>query len=228
LTFSNNEVVVRWMRTPPVDAPEIARWLDLLDEEESAQAGRFRLAPDRAAYVAAHALLRRTLSVLSPRVPAQSWRFAPDTLGRPQVVPASELRFSVSHCRPFVACAVARGFDLGIDVEDLSRPETQWRDALAFLPDAERAYIEAATGNERRDRFFRLWTLREAFAKASGMGVAQSFEEVAFTLDPPALSSTTGGALTEWRFNLTAERGFMLATACNRDVDLIAQPVEKL
>src|SRR5262249_16153941 len=115
-----------------------------------------------------------------------------------------------------------------IDVEDRSRPETQWRDALIFLPDGERSYIEAATGNERRDRFFRLWTLREAFAKASGLGMAKAFEEVAFTLDPPGISNAAHKVMTDWRFCVTADREGVLATACRHDARVVVERVERI
>jgi 4'-phosphopantetheinyl transferase len=183
LKLSNNEVVVRWMRTPQAGAAETHRLLEMLDDGEHAQAQRFKVETDRAAYIAAHALLRATLSAVTERTP-MSWRFTTDLMGRPQIEPAHELRFSLSHCRRFVACAVCRGFDIGIDVEDMSRPEAQWHDALTFLRDEERAQIEAAHSDERRDRFFKLWTIREAFAKASGLGMARALEMSAIEESP--------------------------------------------
>lgn len=219
------------MRTPPADALEVARFLDLLDDDEQAQAAKFKLAPDRAAYITAHALLRTTLAVLaggSPRL----LRFAPDAQGRPQIIPANPIRFSLAHCRRFVACVVCRDFDVGIDIEDLSRPEVQWRDSMVFLPDQERAYIEAGDAEGRRDRFFRLWTMREAFAKASGMGLARALETVEFDLDPYVVRLADGSisAGNEWQFECLSISGeFALAVAAlapgRVKITVIDQPV---
>jgi 4'-phosphopantetheinyl transferase len=136
-------------------------------------------------------------------------------MGRPQIDPACSLRFSLSHCRRFVACAVCEGFDVGVDVEDISRPESRWVNALAFLPDKERAFVEEARGNDRRDRFFRLWTLREAFAKASGMGMAKGFDEAEYLPDPPALQPKDGSWNSkDWQFAAAPRsEAFVLAVA---------------
>jgi 4'-phosphopantetheinyl transferase len=202
LTLSEDEIAVRWMRTPPLDSPHIMRFLETLDGEERAQADRFKLGLDRAAYVAAHALLRMTLSAVTGAEP-RLWRFASDAQGRPCLTPPNELRFSLSHCRRFVACAVRRGADIGIDIEDLSRPESQWGDALDFLPDCERKSLEGVDGSARRDRFFRLWTVREAFAKATGMGMAKAFEAVEFSIDPLTMREAgigKGSFPGDWNF----------------------------
>src|SRR3954469_18866541 len=78
----------------------------LLDAEEEERAARFHFDVDRRMYVGAHALLRRALSRHAPFEPA-SWRFVTRSHGRPEIAaPASRLRFSLSHTRRLVACAV--------------------------------------------------------------------------------------------------------------------------
>ena len=55
-------IIVRWIMLEP-DSAAIEALRPLLDESErAARADRFRIAADRDAYIAAHALLRTTLS----------------------------------------------------------------------------------------------------------------------------------------------------------------------
>lgn len=201
MTAEEAEVVVRWMRTPAIDAPELERWKLLLDASERQRSERYRLPPDRASYVAAHALLRSTLSsfyAVEPNI----WKFNRGQGGKPLLDPPTELSFSLSHCRRFVACIVCRNFTVGVDIEDTSRPEKQWRNAEAFLPRVERELLNTASPELRRERFFLLWTLREAFAKASGRGLAFALEQVAFQLEPPRIvvRGHEVDASTDWHF----------------------------
>jgi 4'-phosphopantetheinyl transferase len=90
--------------------------------------------------------------------------------GKPQLnAPTGEepLHASISHSGKLVACAVTRRGPLGIDVE-LHKPGRR------FAALAERSFGEAEQTAVARDGapgFYRIWTLREAMAKALGSGL---------------------------------------------------------
>lgn len=69
--------------------------------------------------------------------------------------------FSISHSDDLVACALSDACAVGLDVEHI-RPVEPTRFARTFTP-AERAWI-----GDDRERFFELWTRKEAVIKLSG------------------------------------------------------------
>jgi 4'-phosphopantetheinyl transferase len=172
----------------PCQLPEqtlIARYLPLLDEEEAARFRRFHFNADRMHYLAAHALLRLTLSRYAPRAP-QAWRFTKGPFGKPDIDPSLNtplLRFNLSHTKDLVACVVASGQACGIDVEHV-RPMNDMRGvADTVFADAELAALDATPGETQLERFFSFWTLKEAYIKATGQGMSAPLKAIAFTLD---------------------------------------------
>lgn len=200
-----------WARVALMDvdasAPrEIARLAALLDDDERARAQRLRAAHDRAAYIAAHALLRAMLSAQCDVAPPD-WRFAAGEHGKPFLVngPAQSPRFSLSHTRGVAAVAIGEGADIGVDVE-AQRAETRSstaRDDLAlarrFFAPEEIACLEARTGEERRDAFLALWTLKEAVIKATGQGLSAPLDGFSLRLDPPRIAGDDGWSLARLR-----------------------------
>ena len=158
-----------------------AGWRALLDAGEAAELERLASARGRREYLAARALVRTTLSRYAP-VPPERWSFAKEPQGRPRIVdpPTPDLHFSVSHTAGLVACAVARAPRVGLDVEDTTRPVEALRIAERFFAADEARALRALPPARQRDRFFELWTLKEAYAKAVGLGLALPLDRVAF------------------------------------------------
>lgn len=196
-------VRVRWIRPDAADAASRAAWNAILSPEERDRAARFRFDADRHAFLAAHALLRAMLSERAD-IPPEAWRFVAGPAGKPALDPAHGLpwlRFNLSHARSLVACAVAVGDDIGIDVESLDRrPPAEGLAARWFAPE-EAACLAATPEAGRTEAFLRFWTLKEAFVKATGDGIALGIERVVFALDPPRLLRAPAecGAPAAWR-----------------------------
>ncbi len=168
---------------------------DVLDAEEQTRAARLRMEADRLTYSAAHVLLRRALSRWCPIAPAQ-WRFSRSDHGRPEVdtgaLPAATgLRFNLSHTRGLVCCAVTRHAPVGVDVECLRPIRDRLALAQRFFTADEAAAIAAAGRRGARaeaESFYAFWTLKEAYVKARGLGIAMGLDRFAFRLDAAAVS----------------------------------------
>jgi 4'-phosphopantetheinyl transferase len=181
-------VAVRWIALGPAVA--VPAWEGLLDASERSRADCFRFAADRDAYVAAHALLRVMLSQAAPVAP-EAWRFRAGKFGKPAIDPSlgwRDLRFSLSHTRGMVACAVGRGDDLGVDVEAVDPSLRPLEMARHCLAPSEAALIGGLPPARRVAAFFRIWTLKEAYLKATGQGIAGSLKGFAFALDPVSVA----------------------------------------
>jgi 4'-phosphopantetheinyl transferase len=146
----------------------------LLDHRERSVYQTIADPSDRRCYAAARGLLRIELSQ-HLALPAQDWEYVPKP-GHPTEIrtPLGRLdtfRYSLSHTRGLVACAVSDlsgGVygEVGIDVEWI-RPLAQMEDlAQAHFAGTEVAAMRALPPAERPKRFFSLWALRQAWAKA--------------------------------------------------------------
>lgn len=182
--LDSDTVRIRWLRPGTCDDGRPAGWRTMLDAEELARADRFRFAVDRDTFIAAHALTRAMLGEATG-VPADALRYVPGPFGKPALAPGNGvegLHFNISHTRGLVACALART-EVGIDVEASDRTAPLDVARHAFAPE-EVARLDAVPATHRVETFLRLWTLKEAFIKATGEGLARPLHAFSFTLDP--------------------------------------------
>lgn len=193
--MSPDSVLVRWL---PVSAIAEADWpvlSALLPEEEQARARRFHFRRDWESYTAAHALLRGTLSLLAAgaglSVAPADWRFSIGAHGKPEpILPegAPPFRVNLSHTRGLAAVAVALDREVGVDVEWLDRTNLTIDLADRFFAPAECAQLVGLSPEAEKDALFAFWTLKEAYIKAVGMGLALPLGAFAYTLDPLSIA----------------------------------------
>ncbi len=186
--LADGAVRVRWIEVDAVASSHLAAWRRRLDEDEQARADRFRFASDRDVFIAAHALLRTVLSEATG-VSHEQWRFSTGRNGKPELADrrlGARLRFNLSHTKGIAACAIA-GEDIGIDVEAADRP-VDLDIARSCLAPAEFLAVASASPERRAEVFFRFWTLKEAFIKATGDGLSRGLGTFSFALDPIRIS----------------------------------------
>lgn len=160
---------------PETDEPALLqRARALLTADEIVRADRFVFAQDRALFTVAHALLRR---VLGPGELETGKRGRPELKDR-------RVRFNLSHTRGLIAVAVTRSADIGVDVEDMQRRSDGTSVADRFFSPIETAALFALPQAEQPERFFRYWTLKEAYIKARGLGLAIPLDQFSFAFDP--------------------------------------------
>lgn len=194
-----------------------------LSPDERGRATRYRFDRDRVNFVAGHWLTRAALSWCVPAVGRERWQFAAGDHGRPEIarpeLPA-RLRFNLSHTDGLVACVVTVGTDCGVDVEPVDR-ETDVRCLTnRVLAAGETRSFHAADDKVRPELFARFWTLKEAYAKARGLGLSLPLSEPAFTLGPPVradLPRDPRGA--DWRFGQwrASSRHIAALAVCSAD-----------
>lgn len=208
VALAADEVHVWIAPEPTGDAGLEAAYEALLSDGERERAHRLRFAAPRRQYLAGRALLRCTLSRYAGIGP-RAWAFETNAHGRPELAAgqtALPLRFNVSHADGLLACAVTLGRDVGVDVECRERPGDTGAIAERFFASAERDDLRRLGPDERRRRFFEYWTLKEAYLKARGVGMAIPLHEVSFHLDPPPIRVSLGAAVrddpTDWQFVL--------------------------
>jgi 4'-phosphopantetheinyl transferase len=182
-TLAPKQIVLAFAREEEIAAVENqAKYPALLSDEERHRSVGFHFEGDRRVFVAAHALLRLTLSRFALVAPS-SWQFRAGEHGRPEIAePGSRLRFSISHTRGLAACAVVLDRDIGLDVEHLSR-DAPIELATSFFAEREARAVENAPSEDRTARFLTCWTLKEAYIKARGLGLSIPLDQFAMYED---------------------------------------------
>ncbi|MHB0874920.1 MAG: 4'-phosphopantetheinyl transferase family protein [Anaerolineae bacterium] len=179
----------------------------VLSADERDHTERFRREADRARFAFAHVLLRDVLSRYLSVAPADL-SFAVGEYGKPALSRthhAEWLRFNLTHSRDVVLCAVARGRELGVDVEGVWPDQSYERIAEQFFSPRELARLRQLPATQRPDAFFTCWTLKEAYLKARGEGLSVPLNSFDVSFGPgavPGLRRVAGqpGETARWSF----------------------------
>ena len=183
--------------------------LSVLSTDERTRHARFVFARDRRDFAAAHALLRRRLS-MHAAVPPGAWAFEVEPGGKPHLDRsrfALDLTFNLSHTSGLAACGIAHGVDIGVDVESIDRAVDGQEIAARHFSAEEIEQLSGCDAAERQARFIELWTLKEAYVKAIARGLSHPLNDFGFAFDgkrgirfmPPP-----GTQATQWTFVLLA------------------------
>ena len=204
-------VAVWSMRTDQVGTADCCRWLAILDRDEHERADRFHFERDRRDYVAAHALLRSMLAFHLGQ-PASTWQFATGAFGKPAIAGSfrvPDIDLSLSHTRDLVAAAVASHCAVGVDVEKIDRAKADFNLAPTYFAPAEVEILRRTPPREQVACFFRLWTLREAYLKATGAGLGTPLDSFAFTLSSIRMNFPTrfDDGPRHWHFEMLPTTG---------------------
>jgi 4'-phosphopantetheinyl transferase len=186
------EPVKLWFCSNDELAPDLADTLarHWLDREEQEIAARFLFACDRRQYLVAHALVRRVLA-LESGLPEAEAVILRSQRGRPYLrrpdhgLPRGgpELDFNLSHAGGHNLLGVVSRHRIGVDVERVDRGEQGLEAIVDTFARVVGVWVaRAAPGRSRDCRTLRLWTLKEAYSKARGLGLALPFDSFVFTL----------------------------------------------
>ncbi|MBQ6431775.1 MAG: 4'-phosphopantetheinyl transferase superfamily protein [Oscillospiraceae bacterium] len=133
--------------------------------ERKLKTDRYRFRGDKYSSLGAELLLRHALAGLGIREFAISYGEA----GKPYLAGRDDVFFSLSHSGCYVLCAVSDR-EIGADIETVRSVDLKI--ARRFFCAGEYEHIAAQeTEDARRELFFRDWTLKESFLKATGLGL---------------------------------------------------------
>jgi len=218
LALPENEVHVYYLKSDT--AADGEAWLRLLSPEERERYGRYLFEKDRRIFLLAHALARLVLALYTGSEP-EDLEFDVNEYGKPSVRAQAGKPcpgFNLSHTHGMVALAVAQEQDIGVDVED-TRRSADWLGLTGkvFTP-AEQADLWSLAPDDRKQRFYELWTLKEAYIKARGMGLSLPLEGFSMRMPRNAPVGIEFGAAIEddadqWQFELFTIAAFRLAVA---------------
>ena len=196
----------------------------LLTTDERARQARFRFARDQRRYLVTRALVRTVLSRYGAVRP-EEWAFSVGAHGRPAItgpLPVPALEFNISHSADLVMLGVTAGRTLGIDVESFEAGDADIAGLDRYFAPEESAALLSLAPVERRRRFFELWTLKESYIKARGMGLAIALDAFRFELTGAAgltlhMRPQLADSPRHWRlWQLDPRPGYVAAVCATR------------
>lgn len=162
------------------------RFWTTLDPDEALRANRFHFEQHRHAFVVARGFLRDVLGRYLGTKP-ESLQFAYGAYGKPALNgqhQSTRLRFNMSHSHNLALLGITEDNQIGVDVEYMRADFASADIAQRFFSRAEVEVFNALAEDDRVAAFFRCWTRKEAFIKATGKGLSQSLDGFDVTLAP--------------------------------------------
>lgn len=156
----------------------------LLDADETLRAHRFLFPKHQRRFTVARATLRLILAQYLFLAP-QELHFTYNAHGKPNVLSSTDLQFNVSHSEEWAILAVGQTHPLGVDLEFFSdRPYSGI--ATHLFSDSEQRILQNAPLSLQPLIFFHIWAQKEAFIKATGLGLAYPAQQISVTVFPKA------------------------------------------
>lgn len=163
-------------------APEVqAKLLALLTPQDVERQQRLYFEAGRRQFALTRSLQRNVLSAYVADVEPAQWQFQSSAEGRPTLASPFDrtgLQFNLTHTDGVVAMAVCRHARVGIDVEKVGHAPLAVADR--YFSAAEATQLRALPLEAQPRRFVRLWTLKEAYLKAVGTGLAGGLGRMSF------------------------------------------------
>ncbi len=201
--------------TRPPDARAVAE----LSDAERARAARFASTALRDRWLWGHVALRRILARALDVAPARV-AYGTGESGKPFLAAPSGtgIEFSYSDSGDLALVALSTGGPVGVDVEACRpRRDVEAIAASHFAP-AEREALRALPEAERLSAFYRIWTRKEAYLKALGVGLSHGLGRfvVTHTEADAHLVSVVGGSrgtAPMWLRSVAVPAGYAAAVA---------------
>jgi 4'-phosphopantetheinyl transferase len=195
-----------------------ARYRELMSEEERESERKFLVEGARRLHVLARGLQRTVLAACLPGVEPAALTFAKGPKGRPSLAPpfdSSGIDFNLAHTAGMVVLAVSVGTGLGVDIESAGKPGPLAA-ARRYFSRQEVAALDALPDEDQPRRFLRLWTLKEAYLKAIGTGIAGGLGSMTFHLDGGfAFERAADPEASRWQFRqYVVSPDYLVALAC--------------
>ena len=146
----------------------------MLSAEERDKSRRFRHHYDQQRYIIRHGILRLILARYLASNPKEIV-ISEGMFGKPFVTDVNHgrIEFNVTHSEKLMLLAFTHEHRVGVDIEHIKDfPEVEYI-TEAFFSSEEKAIMCRVPLVNKLNTFFRLWTRKEAYTKALGLGIYQ-------------------------------------------------------
>lgn len=172
--LSDDEVHLWLVDMNNVTSPSVStQWQHLLTDEEQCRMQRFHQTEKQQQFVVGRVALRLILNALLNKPSAQDITFAKSETNKPFLLNNPQgIQFNLSHSGNVILIAVTRGKQCGVDIEAINTSRDVLKLAEFYFHKKEYAALRHCDKSPDVMLFYKLWTLKEAFVKADGRGMA--------------------------------------------------------
>ena len=196
---------------------------------EKARAARLKVDKARAQFIITRVVLRQLLASylgIAPRALA----FTVGPRGKPALSPhwrQKRIEFNVSHAADYALLALGLDHRLGVDIESVHRQVDYRALANRFFSAAEQEAFNKLPAGAACAAFYRVWSRKEAFLKATGQGLAGGLSGFSVPLGETLVQARMRGATdpgSDWFiYNVIAPPGYQTALVADQaGLDIVA------
>ena len=192
-TLDQNQIHI-WkvnIDNPTLDLDDL--FSDVLSDDERKRVDRLRSEKDKKRFIVSRGLLRKNLGSYLGAEPSDI-TFTYNKYGKPDIKPEhnpGNIKFNVSHSANLAIYAISQNREIGIDLEYIREVRAADKIIGRFFTQQETDFYYSQSEDKRELAFFTLWTRKEAYSKARGMGIGLPSKEFDLNLVPTAEISTT-------------------------------------
>lgn len=164
----------------------LKRYYNLLSHREVEVYRRFHFPKDQRQYLVTRALLKTVLSCYHTDVQKTDWVFKISHKGKPSIANQSVInpvQFNLAHTDGLIVLAITKHSDIGVDVENINRSGSLDEIADRYFSSNEKLDLSNLPEAQKQKGFFELWTLKESYIKARGLGLSIPLDQISFELN---------------------------------------------
>ena len=164
---------------------QLLSFRETLSSDEIARAKRFYFPEHQQRFMAGRGSLRAILGQYLHIEPKEV-EFEYQARGKPLLAGKfadKGLLFNLSHSQHLALCGVSYQQQIGVDLEYIRTMSDLENLAKRFFSPREYEQLRLVSSHEQKQIFFRYWTCKEAYLKATGDGLVQ-LEEIEICLTP--------------------------------------------
>ena len=200
-----------------------------LSRQERERADAYVHRSDRERFVLGRAVLRWALSEqLGSRRPAD-WSIRETKGGKPTLESFGQaIGFSISHTDGLVGVLLSSNRSCGVDIESLSRRVDVQKLAQRSCSLIEREWLNRQDLSDQTTAFLKLWTLKEAYLKATGLGISVPLNQLSFGFSDGIHLVDLRDQLKRfdhWRFSQWEQEDQHLVAVAQKRDDFVPEPI---
>jgi len=216
-----------WQVSANIGSDPFAEYKTILTEAELAKVPFFKFRQVRDSYILSQSAIRILLSgYLS--IPPGLVKLGRRRKGKPYSIDDPGLYFNMSNSGEFVVIAFSRDSEIGIDIEQI-RPLHDLDEMInRNFTRSEIKYINSRP-EERINRFFRFWTIKESFLKAIGEGMRLRPDNLEFAIEKNCIRQLSIEGVfdqDDWNFKEISKLPDYIGTITYRRADTIIRQME--